>query len=67
MFGFNFADDGSNGCGMNGHVNPIKRGSLGLKMMFRRPLDEAINVLMYCEFDNVIEIDKDHQVTTDYN
>jgi len=67
IFGFNFADDNSNGCGMNGHLNPIKRGSLGIKIMFRKPLPEAINVLVYCEFDNVIEIDKDHQVTTDYN
>ena len=67
IFGFNFADDYSNGAGINGHLTPIKRGSMGIKVVFSKPLPEAVNLLVYCEFDNTIQIDKDNQVTTDYN
>ena len=67
IFGFNFADDCSNGAGLGGHLSPIKRGSMGVKIVFRKPLQEAVNLLLYCEFDNIIQIDKEDQVTTDYN
>lgn len=67
VYGFNFAPDLSNGFGCEGHLNPIKRGSLRIQMQFREPLPDTINVLVYCEYDNLIQIDRDRNITTDYN
>lgn len=66
IFAFNFAPDLSDGAGIVGHVNPIKRGSLRLQMHFEKALPEVINVLLYCEFDNIIEIHQDGTVHTNY-
>ncbi len=50
-----------------GYVNPIKRGTLRLEMKFAEALKETINVLLYCEYDNLIEIDATRNAFTDYN
>lgn len=67
ILGFNFAPDLSNGCGDIGHVNPIKRGTLRVYVRFSEPLDEIINAILFCEYDNIIEIDANRHVTTDFN
>jgi hypothetical protein len=67
IFGFNFSPDLSNGADALSHLSEIKRGSLRLQLRFKDPLESAINVLLFCEFDNIIEIDQDRQVYTDYN
>lgn len=67
IFAFNFSPDLSNGPGSVGHVSPIQHGSLRLHLKFAKPLPESINVMMYCEFDNIIEIDSLRRATTDYN
>lgn len=39
---------------------------MSLNLKFADSLPEAINVIVYLEFDNLIEIDKENQVITDY-
>lgn len=67
ILGFNFTPDLSNGCGDIGHINTIKRGSLRVYIQFRKPLTEIINAILMCEFDNIIEINNENRVTSDYN
>jgi hypothetical protein len=62
IFGFNFSNDLSNGVGMDGHANLIKRGTLRLQLKFSAALENAMNVIAYCEFDNVIEINGNGEV-----
>ena len=38
------------------HLHPIKTGNLRLELQFATSLDKTINVLVYAEFDNLIEI-----------
>ncbi|XP_074604064.1 uncharacterized protein F54H12.2-like [Brevipalpus obovatus] len=66
IFGFNFAPDLSDGCGVIGHLNPIRRGSLRLELKFRKPLPSVVTVLLYCEFDNLLEINAERQIATDF-
>ena len=66
VFGFNYAPDLANSCIQEGHTSPIKRGSMGLQLKFSEALTETINVLIYLEYDNLIQIDLDKQTFTDY-
>jgi hypothetical protein len=43
-----------------------KTGTIGLEARFSAALPEAINVIVYGEFQNLIEIDHERRVTTDY-
>ena len=56
IFGFNFTPDLSNGVIRDGYVNPIKVGDLSLHIRFAKPLPETVTVILYFEFDNLIEI-----------
>lgn len=67
IFAFNFSPDLSNGPGSAGHVSCIMNGTLRLHFRFAKQLKEAVNVLLYCEFDNMIEIDFNRNVTTNFN
>ena len=67
IFAFNFSPDLSSGSSADTHVNPIHYGTLRLAIKFKTALISPINVLMFCEFDNIIEIDENRQVTTSYN
>lgn len=62
MFGFDMTPDMSEG----GHLNVIKHGNLRLEMHFADALETTINVVVYAEFDNLIEIDRTRNVTFDY-
>ena len=48
------------------HLHPIKTGNLRLELQFATSLDKTINVLVYAEFDNLIEINGLREVNTDY-
>ena len=61
IFGFNFAPDLSSGCGTVGHVNAIKYGSMRMNIRFSRILDQPITALVFCEFDKIMEIDKNRR------
>lgn len=64
IFAFNFTPDMSDGsCG---HSNLIQRGTMRIELDFRSKLPNPIVVLVYAEFDSLIEIDKDGVVSTDF-
>lgn len=43
-----------------------RQGSLRIDLQFATPLPEAVTVLVYAEFDSLIEIDKNRAVSLDY-
>jgi hypothetical protein len=45
----------------------IKQGNLRVEIHFAEVLAETINVVLYAEFDDVIEIDRNRQVLFDYS
>lgn len=49
------------------HWNLIRHGSVRLEVRFENPLEKTINCIVYAEFDNVIEIDKNRSVNVDYS
>ena len=52
-------------CG--GHFSLVKHGNLRLDMHFAQPLDETINIIIYAEFNNILEIDQARNIIFDYN
>lgn len=48
------------------HWNLIRHGSLRIELGFSDALEETINCIIYAEFDNIVEIDKNRNVTVDY-
>lgn len=66
LFAYNFAPDLGDGFGFGGHLSLIKTGSLGMHMRFETPPTQPFTAVLFAEFDNMIEIDKNLQVTTDY-
>ena len=61
---FDLTPDLSSSCGH--HFSVTKSGHLRLELAFEVALSITGNVLVYSEFDNVIEIDKDRKVTRNY-
>jgi len=66
IFGFAFAPDPIDDCNKTGYVNPIEHGAVKLNMKFAQALTENITVLIYCEYDNMIQIDVTRQPIIDY-
>ena len=53
MWGYDLtADQGSE----EGQLHPIKTGSLRIELQFAQALAAVINVIIFAEFDNQIEI-----------
>ena len=48
------------------HYPIIKHGNLPLEINFARALPKAINILVYVEFDNIIEITNNRNIQVDY-
>jgi hypothetical protein len=48
-------------------LTTIKQGNLRVEIHFAEALAGTINVVLYAEFDNVIEIDRNRQVLFDYS
>jgi hypothetical protein len=48
------------------HWNIQKSGSLGIDLRFAEPLSSTVTVIVFAEFDNLVEIDKDRNIITDY-
>jgi len=48
------------------HYSLLKDGQLDMDVSIERPLDSAYTVIFLCEFDNVIEIDRNRQINFDY-
>ena len=58
LFGFNFSPDLSDGCTRSGYVSEIKRGNLRIELRFNHNLIETVTAIVFCEYDNAIEIPK---------
>ena len=67
IYGFNLAQDSSDGCcGTSSHANLIRRGQLRVECHFAEQLASPVNMLCYLEYDNLLEIDRDKSVRTNY-
>ena len=63
MWGYDLtADQGSE----EGQLHPIKTGSLRIELQFAQALATVINVIVFAEFDNQIEINSLREIVTDY-
>ena len=49
------------------HFNLIHQGSVNLKAQFSSALTETTNLVVYAEFQNIIEIDQQRNVLYDYS
>lgn len=66
IFAFDFAPDLSSGPGEAGHANILTEGVLRLAIRFTQQTTEAINVLLYCEFDECFGIDYNRTVVKSF-
>ena len=48
------------------HLHPIKTGNLRLEFQFNSALEQTINVIVYAEFDSLVEINGLREVVTDF-
>ena len=48
------------------HLQIMKQNAVRLEMTFSEPIDTPTNVIVYAEFENLIMIDKDRNVTTNF-
>ena len=48
------------------HMDPIKHGSLRVEIHFEQALTDPLNVILYCEYDNNLQIDRARNVVTDF-
>ena len=48
-----------------GHFNLVQKGNLGVEIHFDQPLDQTVNVVVYGEFEAVLEIDRSRNIVYD--
>lgn len=56
IFGFNISPDLSNSIVRNGYTSDIKAGDMSLMLFFSKALPENTTVIVFFEYDNLIEI-----------
>lgn len=49
------------------HWNIIRNGTLRAEIRFEKALEKTITLIIFAEFDNVIEVDKNRNIIIDYN
>ena len=62
LFAFDLSPDVCDGS----HFNLVQKGNLRVEMHFDQPLPQTINVVVYGEFETVLEIDRTRNVIFDY-
>ena len=62
LYAFDLTPDMAEG----GHVDPIKHGSLRMDIHFKAALTQTVNVIVYAEYDNVVQIDRARNVILDF-
>ena len=62
LYAFDLSPDMA--CG--GHYSLVKHGNLRLDMHFASPLAQTVNVIVYAEFNNILEIDQARNIIFDY-
>ena len=53
------------GCSID-HFNVRKNGNLRMEVHFAKPAQKPLNIIIYAEFENIIEIDKKRNVIFDF-
>ena len=61
-----FAFDITTDCCDGPHFNLVHKGNLRVEMHFDEPLEHTVNVVVYGEFESVLEIDRNRNVVYDY-
>lgn len=65
LFAFDLTPDLS--AHFSSHWNLVRSGSVRIEVRFANALTETINCIVYAEFDNMLEIDANRQIVTDFN
>ena len=65
LFAFDLSPDGSIGA-ENGTLSLIKRGNIRLDIKFSDKLFQSVKVIVFAQFENLLIIDKDRNVSLDY-
>jgi len=52
--------------GQSSHWNLVRNGNLRIEIGFKEALTETVNCVVYAELDNVIEVDRQRNVTMDF-
>ena len=65
IFAFDASPDQSDDTDKNGYLNLRQDGSLSLSMRFKQQLNETVNCIMFCEYDNQMSIDEFRNVYID--
>ena len=63
LFLFNLSPDLCDGP----HMNLVRHSNLRLEIKFSKPLEQTISVLVYAEFENIIEINKERNILYDFS
>jgi hypothetical protein len=63
LYAFDLSPDLSTGA----HTSPIRQGNLRVGLQFAEPLATTVNVILYAEFDSLIEIDNNRNVTFNWS
>jgi hypothetical protein len=67
IFGFNFIPDLADSFAKSGYVSPLKRGNLRIELKFSDPLPETVSAIVFCEYDNLVEIPNSRTALKDFN
>ena len=62
LYAFDLTPDMAEGA----HTDPIKYGNIRMDIHFAAPLEATVNVIVYAEYDNLIQIDRARSVITDF-
>ena len=62
LYAFDLTPDMTEG----GHVDLIKHGTIRMEIHFKEALAQTVNVIVYAEYDNLIQIDRARNVITDF-
>ena len=62
LFAFDITSDLCSG----DHFNLIKTGDLKLELIFSKNLEQPVLLIVFMEFDNLIEIDSARKIIKDY-
>ncbi|GFT87183.1 uncharacterized protein F54H12.2 [Trichonephila clavipes] len=63
LFGFNLSPDL---CSSGEHLSLIKHSNLRLELKFSKSLEQTVCVIVFAEFENLIEINKSRNILYDF-
>ena len=63
LFSFDLTPDA---CDDESHFNLVQKGNLRVEIHFDQPLGQTVNVIVYGEFESVLEIDRNRNIIYDY-